>query len=343
MARLLVGDELGLVKGVEAASLSDWVSGKVASRWGEPDKRSAIQALCVSSRGGIADTDTSLMAVSKADMSMQGTSLASRDVSLLSCTQEGLVRMHSPKDNTFRSNPASEWDELTSWSLAQSACDCMAMHATAEQIAVGGQGAEMAVYDVVAQKQVFQAKGAKKDFLGLQDKPWVSALAWLPGGDNRKVIVGTGSSKIRLYDLASDMRRPVMETSFKGQTKVTSVVANPAGVVWAANGAGCVQLWDITANRMMDALKGTAGSVRSLSLHPEEPLIASVGLDRWLRIHHTGTKKQLAKIYLKQQLTGVAWCPVAPPQEAPAALEVAGTGTSKPKSATKSKKRKQAA
>lgn len=31
-------------------------------------------------------------------MLWQGTSLAARDISLLSCTQAGLVRMHAPKD-----------------------------------------------------------------------------------------------------------------------------------------------------------------------------------------------------------------------------------------------------
>jgi ribosome biogenesis protein NSA1 len=104
---------------------------------------------------------------------------------------------------------------------------------------------------------------------------------------------------------------------------------------------------------MMDVLKGAGGSVRSLSLHPEEPLIASVGLDRWLRVHHTGTKKQLAKVYLKQQLTGVTWCPSPPPVVAPgeAAREEPETeaketkrGKSKSKSKSesgKSKKRKQ--
>lgn len=383
--RLVVTDELGLIKGLEANSVKEWETCKVASRWGEPSRQLAVEAMCLSSRGGFSDTESALLAVSRSDMSVQvmdpitgrlfadipkkvgqkekvsglsilweGISLAARDCAVLSCTGDGLVRMHSPKDEMFRSMAVSEWDEVTSWSIGQ-ACDCMAVNPTAEQIAIGGLGTEMAVYDMVTQKRIFQAKGAKKDFLGLQDKPWVSCLAWIPGGDNRKVVVGTGSSKLRLYDLATDMRRPVLETSFtKGQTKVTSVAPNFDGSsVWAANGAGTVQLWDIKANKMMDVLKGAGGSVRSLSLHPEEPLIASVGLDRWLRVHHTGTKKQLAKVYLKQQLTGVTWCPSPPPVVAPgeAAREEPETeaketkrGKSKSKSKSesgKSKKRKQ--
>jgi hypothetical protein len=44
--------------------------------------------------------------------------------------------------------------------------------------------------------------------------------------------------------------------------------------------------------------------VRAIALDPEQPLIASVGLDRFLRLHHTQTRKLCAKVYLKQQLTG---------------------------------------
>ncbi len=49
--------------------------------------------------------------------------------------------------------------------------------------------------------------------------------------------------------------------------------------------------------------------------HPAEPLLASVGLDRFLRVHSTASRCQLAEVYLKQHLTGVAFCPAAPPKE----------------------------
>ena len=72
-------------------------------------------------------------------------------------------------------------------------------------------------------------------------------------------------------------------------------------------------------------MQGPAGSIRALALHPRSsprtassasasssndgaPLIASVGLDRFLRVHSTSAgQAALSKVYLKQQLTGVAW------------------------------------
>lgn len=91
--------------------------------------------------------------------------------------------------------------------------------------------------------------------------------------------------------------------------------ARPAGLrVWAANGTGHMQVWDLCAKKMLDALKGAGGSVRSLALHPAgEPLIASVGLDRFVRVHSTASKSGLGRVYLKQQLTGVCWLPVLQP------------------------------
>ena len=49
----------------------------------------------------------------------------------------------------------------------------------------------------------------------------------------------------------------------------------------------------------------SAGSLRALAVHPQLPILASVGLDRFLRLHDTRTRQPLAKVYLKQQLTGV--------------------------------------
>lgn len=81
-----------------------------------------------------------------------------------------------------------------------------------------------------------------------------------------------------------------------------------AGVgVWAANGMGRIECLDLRMNRLHSALKGPAGAVKSLALHPQLPVIASVGLDRFFRLHDTASRKVVCKIYLKQQSTAVVW------------------------------------
>ena len=70
---------------------------------------------------------------------------------------------------------------------------------------------------------------------------------------------------------------------------------------------GKVECLDLRMNKMQGSLKGPAGAVKSLALHPDLPIIASVGLDRFFRVHNVDSKALLCKVYLKQQLTAVAW------------------------------------
>ncbi len=70
---------------------------------------------------------------------------------------------------------------------------------------------------------------------------------------------------------------------------------------------GKIECLDLRMNKLQGSLKGPGGAVKSLALHPELPIIASVGLDRFLRIHNVDSKALLCKLYLKQHLTAVAW------------------------------------
>lgn len=83
-------------------------------------------------------------------------------------------------------------------------------------------------------------------------------------------------------------------------------------LLWAANGMGKIECLDLRMNKLQGSLKGPAGAVKSLALHPELPIIASVGLDRFFRVHHVDSKALLCKLYLKQQLTAVAWSSEVP-------------------------------
>jgi ribosome biogenesis protein NSA1 len=42
--------------------------------------------------------------------------------------------------------------------------------------------------------------------------------------------------------------------------------------------------------------KGLAGAVQQLQLHPTLPLLASVGLDRFVRVHHVHTRAVTHKV-----------------------------------------------
>jgi hypothetical protein len=73
-----------------------------------------------------------------------------------------------------------------------------------------------------------------------------------------------------------------------------------------------------------------AGSVRSLAVNPQAPVLASVGLDRYLRLHSVHSRQLLAKVYLKTLPTGALHCPPPVPASCrcllPASIDCADCG-----------------
>ena len=87
--------------------------------------------------------------------------------------------------------------------------------------------------------------------------------------------------------------------------------------IWLANGMGKIECLDLRMSKLHSALKGPAGAVKSLALHPELPVIASVGLDRFFRLHNTSSRRMMCKVYLKQQSTAVVWGEIPPQAQVP--------------------------
>jgi ribosome biogenesis protein NSA1 len=261
-----------------------------------------------------------------------GPAAAAASPVIISCTAGGTARLHaaassSPsKDDSSNDTTNSKAKELLSFKIPATVC-CSALDEPTGYLAVGSQGAELRVYNLALPDQpaVFTAKGAKPNRVGLVDKPWNSAVAFYPGSNGSKIWTGTGYHKLRLYDSTAS-KRPQTEVDF-GASRITALVPEADGNrVWVANAIGTVEVYDVRAGRFSGAIKGIAGSVRDLALYPtrgsstsstnstsgtitRNVCIASVGLDRFLRVHSTASRNSLGKEYLKTQLTGVAWCP----------------------------------
>ncbi|GFR50564.1 hypothetical protein Agub_g12838 [Astrephomene gubernaculifera] len=262
---------------------------------------------------------------------------------LLSATAGGSVALH--RCSAPHEAPASAaapvvqtWEEVT---RLQTVSDVQAMDVSCSgrHVAVGGEGHQLKVWDLsVASataaaglasadggsgaaaaaaagktEPLFAGKAGKPSRSGLQDLAHVTALSYIPGQGDQQILVGTAKHKLWLYDMRAG-RKPQAEVVW-GEGRITALLPQPDGQrVWVGNGRGQVEALDLRGGpakmAMGHALKGSAGSIRALSLHPSEPLIASVSLDRHLRLHHTGTRALLSRVYLKQALTGVAWLPI---------------------------------
>jgi WD40 repeat protein len=75
----------------------------------------------------------------------------------------------------------------------------------------------------------------------LQDKPWPTCLAWLPGDSGELIASGTGYHRVRLYDVKAQ-KRPVLDLSWR-DARITALAAQPDGnYVWVANAKGFIQV-----------------------------------------------------------------------------------------------------
>jgi ribosome biogenesis protein NSA1 len=138
----------------------------------------------------------------------------------LSCTQGGVSRVHAAGEEGGAAVVAS-------WA-APADVFCTAFDPGSGLLAVGAQGTELRLYDAAAGGQpAFVAKGGRPNAVGLPDRPWNSAAAFLPGGGGSKVVVGTGYRKLRLYDSKAG-KRPQLDVAF-GEARVTALAPQADG------------------------------------------------------------------------------------------------------------------
>lgn len=110
---------------------------------------------------------------------------------------------------------------------------------------------------------------------------------------------------MRVYDPSTPQRRPVLEALY-GEYPLTalSLPANQNTVV-VGNTQGHIAMLDLRKGLVRGCLKGLAGGVRGLQCHPSLPVVASCGLDRFLRIHRLDDRSLQHKVYLKSRLNCV--------------------------------------
>ncbi|KAI3438930.1 hypothetical protein D9Q98_001344 [Chlorella vulgaris] len=354
--RLLCSDELGQLKVVQTADGTQLGTAALAATWGQPDKLKWIDCIALGSAGGIEDIETAVLAVSRRNGSIELLSAISGQLvatipavaagsdsqqpsppqqgeeqadavrvhglhllwdneamgslpAVLSVTQGGIARLHSPAGGS--------WEQQRSWQVPDKVC-CTAYDPASSRLAVGCQGTELRLFDVTTGELVFAFKGGKPNKVGLVDRPWNTAITFLPAastadgtgssGPGDRLLVGTGHHKVRLYDKEIG-KRPQMDLAW-GEGRITCMALEPSGErCWLGNGLGSIEVLDLAAKRFTGAVKGLAGAVRALAVHPEAPVLASVGLDRYMRLHSTASRKLLAKVYCKTLPTGLAVCP----------------------------------
>jgi len=168
-------------------------------------------------------------------------------------------------------------------------------------LVLGGERRLCQVIDLQEQKAVWNAKNVQNDFLDLQVPIHDRDAAWIDPEHSFAMV--TAHHHIRTYDV----RERCKPTSSLEHSKVpfSCVAVDPLRpyLLAVAETIGNFRLHDRRKDlKVAGKYKGFAGGIRSICFHPTEPLVAAVGLDRFLRVFDSKTRKVVVKTYLKQRL-----------------------------------------
>jgi len=222
----------------------------------------------------------------------------------IACTDKGKASMRSiMKENAASGSdtgPSTMWDVCSSGNVEFFSVDHGESYAM-----FGGKGIEVNLWDIASCSKTWSAKSPRANSLGIFTRPWFTAGTFLFKDDHRKIVACTNNHQVRLYDTALQ-RRPAVSVDFR-EAPIKAVAADPNGHdVYIGTGTGDLASFDMRTGKLLGCYIGKcSGSIRSIVRHPELPLIASCGLDSYLRIWDTNTRQLLSAVFLKQHLTTV--------------------------------------
>ncbi|KAG2693913.1 hypothetical protein I3843_08G112600 [Carya illinoinensis] len=336
--RAVTFDALGLIKVIEAHGKQGAVP-KVVERWGEPDSSKCVVAasivdrkidplLAVARKTGMIEVlspisgDLRFMVSNVDDASLrpeedavvglhlfatQKSESTSRSCALLSCTTKGNTSMRSIQVPDSPEGSASIGSSRT-WSVCASGnISCSKVDGSENYALFGGKGVEVNVWDLENCAKIWTAKSPPKNNLGIFTPTWFTAATFLSKDDHRKIVAGTNSHQVRLYDISAQ-RRPVISFDFR-ETPIKAVAEDLNGyTVYIGNGSGDLASVDMRTGKLLGCFLGKcSGSIRSIARHPDFPLIASCGLDSYVRFWDVKTRQLLSAVFLKQHLTNVVF------------------------------------
>ncbi|KAK4268007.1 hypothetical protein QN277_024715 [Acacia crassicarpa] len=330
--RALTFDALGLIKVVEARDKQSGVP-RVVERWGEPDSSNCVSAVSITHRkadpllavarknGRVevmnpvnGDLQAAMLNSNVTDVrseenaivglhlfAKKNPELASRSCTLLTCTAKGDASVKSFEVT----NSSSESVSLNSstWNVcAGGNISCCKVDESEKYAVFGGKGVEVNFWDLESSTKIWNAKSPPKNSLGIFTPTWFTCATFLSKDDHRKFVAGTNNHQVRLYDISAQ-RRPVISFDFR-ETPIKAVAEDIDGYsIYVGNGSGDLASVDIRTGKLLGCFTGKcSGSIRSIVRHPELPIIASCGLDAYLRIWDIKTRQLLSAVFLKQHL-----------------------------------------
>lgn len=158
-------------------------------------------------------------------------------------------------------------------------------------IATGGVENKLKLYDLETQKRIFLEKSLPHDWLQLRIPVWISDMNFLPG--SQQIVSVTKYGNIYLHDPRCQ-RRPVVKMTIKDESWTSLAIPPKEKHIIVGSGKGKLNLVDLRkSGTLLNTYKGFTGGVTGVACSKTNPYVASVSLDRYLRIHNVDTKEVL--------------------------------------------------
>ncbi|KAL9335343.1 hypothetical protein Peur_072524 [Populus x canadensis] len=332
--RALTFDSLGLIKVIE--SRGERGTPQVVERWGDPVSSKCVLAASFDDRKkdpllAVARKNREVEVVNPLngeihvvfsnvgedgfqpeDDAISGLHLFRRERSsgsctLLTCTSKGNASMRSIGVDKSTADSASISVTKT-WKVCGSGnVLCSKVDGSENYAVFGGKGVEVNLWDLENSTKIWTAKPPPKNSLGIFTPSWFTCTTFLSNDDHRKFVAGTNSHQVHLYDISAQ-RRPVLSFDFR-ETAIKAITEDQDGhTIYTGNGSGDLASFDMRTGKLLGCFIGKcSGSIRSIARHPELPVIASCGLDSYLRLWDIKTRQLLSAVFLKQHLTNVVF------------------------------------
>ncbi|GMR59367.1 hypothetical protein PMAYCL1PPCAC_29562, partial [Pristionchus mayeri] len=167
-------------------------------------------------------------------------------------------------------------------------------------IAVSGKKLLLRTLDPATLKENWKSKNVRNDWLDLEVPIWDMQAKY--SNDGKYIVTSTGTHEIRYYDPRAQ-KKPVKRMEWLEEPiTALSVSQTSDWTVIAGNTKGEMAQFDLRKMLPNAKFKGQAGSVRCIQSHSSAPLIASCGIDRFVRVHDVNTRKLMHKVYCKARL-----------------------------------------
>ncbi|CAL4174144.1 unnamed protein product, partial [Meganyctiphanes norvegica] len=259
--------------------------------WGDEDQNEIIMGLR-NQTVKFFDTEAKAFVSSRETLAGEGPiiSLGRRDGVLMTAVKSGEVTLWRGEGENVQVNTLQGGEFLCK----------MRQHPTEPNIfATGGKESDLTLWDLERPGEMkFQAKNVRPDMLQLRIPVWVTDIAFLE--DHKTIAVTSRHKHVRLYD-PNRQRRPILSFEYEDSPLTClTVIPGQSNQIVIGTAHGRMARLDLRGKKITEPLnvfKGFAGAVKEVVAHPTLPLLFSVSLDRYLRVHHLESSKIWYKLY----------------------------------------------